>query len=93
MMQPATIPSLAEHRANCDADARARRLDEAVKAMGACGLAVWGATLRGTGVARFEVARAHVQDLRWRLADGSDEPRYARTGVALKALGELWAAM
>lgn len=36
--------------------------------------------------------RRDLQALRSRLSDGSDEARYAAAGVALEALGRLWAA-
>lgn len=40
---------------------------------------------------RAEHCRATVGEARRRLADGSDEPRYAACGAALEALGALWA--
>lgn len=89
--------SLAINRAATAERTKRDRLAAVATALDACGFNVSAERFRpghDYAVDLAEVlpfARAQVQALRARLSDGSDEPRYAATGVALSALGALWA--
>lgn len=87
--QCAPLPALAADRRATDERTRRDRLDAAVKALAACGLAEFGEYLpTSVGMAG---ARDAVASVRARLLDGSDEPRFRACNLALEALGRLWA--
>lgn len=90
-------PALAAQRAETAERTKRDRLDAAVRVLDECGLKP-AASAIVAAAGSWEIAReamsdakVAVQSLRARLADGTDEARYAATGVALEALGRLWA--
>jgi hypothetical protein len=83
-----TTESLAEQRATLAARVRPTRYRTALAAVISCGLTEAAEILSNEDLGCLPDVRARVQSLRSRR---SDEPGYAATGVALEALGRLWA--
>lgn len=90
--QEARAAELRVLRATTAEQTRALRLRRAVDALRAAGFDGEAAALAKYPT-RAEHCRATVGEMRRRLADGSDEPRYAACSTALEALGALWAVL
>ncbi len=97
---PTPADKLRADRAATAEQTRALRLRRAVEALEACGFrhrhgdSLLSYARAGNAIGlnyALTAARLEVAALRASLADGSDEPRYAACGVALEALGALWA--